>query len=425
MTTQQRSRPAPGVARRTIRRFRRPLVLFCALVFFFAPWAARIGGQKAVAFENHALASFPSLSSWKFFGSFDTWSVDHLPLRQYAVRGNANLSQAVFGQPPKYGGNADSGLPVVGTKNGPPTQPNQDSSTYSTVIQGKDGWLFFGGDASGACKPKRPLAQELDLLDKLGRAVEASGRQFVFTVAPDKTTMYPDKLPSSFYGKDCMNKQKEQFWSQVTAHPTAGYLDLRGPLAAQQKADGVPIYRKTDTHWGPRGAAVFARALADRLQPSLWSGTQVVPDGTISEHGDLGGLSGVPSTDRTPNWKMVRPGVVLGYHTAPHPLPTPDTVVNRSTSGGSPLYGRKTLLLGDSFTDASREDLLPLFKNVTLLHNTSSLGHPKELTQSFVDNKVIVLEVVERSVVGGGIGLLGPSHLPSILAALAAHPLRH
>jgi hypothetical protein len=401
------------------------LGLVCAVVFFFTPLAARAFGQQAVAFENHALAAFPHPTSWKFFSAFDTWSVDHLPLRQYAVRGDANLSQSVFGQPPQYGGgNADTGLPAgVGPK--PATTPSdQPDPAYARVISGKDGWLFLGADASSACKPKRDMSDELALIDKLGRAVEASGRQFVFTVAPDKSTIEPDKLPSSFYGKECMTRQKNLFWDEARANPPTGFLDLRTPLEAQQKADGVPIYRQTDSHWAPRGSAVYAQQLADRLQPGLWDGTQVVSKGTGSGRGDLSIYAGLPTADHFQAWKVERPGIVVGYSGAPHPLAKPRTILNRPTSGSVRLFDQKTLLLGDSFTDAAATDLLPLFRQVTLLHNTSSLGYPDALNKAFVDNNVVVLEVVERSVIGGGIGLLGPKHLPDIMAALAAHPLR-
>lgn len=420
MTTAHRR---PSRFGRVRRRFRRPVVLLFAAAFFFAPLTARLTGQHAVEFENHALARFPSMSSWNFFSKFNTWSIDHLPLRQYAVRGDANLSHSVFGEVPQYGGNADPPQSGIGTKNGQRPQPASGNAQYTDVIVGKDGWLFFGGDAAGACKPRRPISQELALINQLGKAITASGRRFIFTVAPDKTTMYPNELPDSFYGKDCMNSAKKNFWQRISAKPPTGYLDLRTALKAQQDADGVPIYRKSDTHWGPRGGVVFAQQLADRLQPGLWKGTTVTRNGNSSQRGDLSILDGRPTNDVVPSWKVQRPGVRLGYKIAPHPLAKPVTVVNHTSPGGVNLFDQKTLLLGDSFTDASRSDLLPLFKRVTILHNTSSVGYPDKLTQAFVDNDVIVLEVVERSVVGGGVSLIGPTHLPSLIAALRAHPL--
>ena len=257
----------------------------------------------------------------------------------------------------------------------------------------------------------------------MGQAIEASGRRFIFTIAPNKTTMYPDELPSSFYSKDCMTRATAKLWQQLGNKPPTGFLNLRPAIQAQQDADGVPIYRKKDTHWGRRGGVVYAQQLADRLQPGLWDGTKVTQNGIVREHGDLSVLDGRPTNDIIPNWKMQRPGIKLDYKIAPRPLAKPVTIINRTTPGSVALFGRKTLLLGDSFTDASRNYLLPLFKHVTLLHNTSSVGYPDKLAKAFVDNDVIVLEVVERSVVGGGITLVGPSHLPELVAALEAHPL--
>lgn len=408
----------------TKRRLRRPVALVCALAFFFAPVVARAAGQKAIQLENHKLAAFPSLHSWNFFSKFDQWSIDHLPLRQYAVHGNENLSQALFGQAPSYGGNADTGIAAIGTHQGQKKQDPNPANSYARVLQGKNGWLYLGDDITGACEATAPISLGLSRVNDLAQAIEESGRTFVFVVAPDKTDMEPQNLPDHFYGKKCLQQRTNELWQDLDADPPLGYLDVHKPLQAQQRRDGKPIYWKTDSHWTSRGAAVYAHQLANRLDPKLWKGSSVVSTGPAQREGDLSDLLGSPQTDTSPGWDVSRPGVETGYVEAPA-LPQRPTAIHNTTTG-VPLFKPKTMLLGDSFTDTSRRVLYPLFADVTPLHNKSSLGFPKLFDQTLVNSKVVVLEVVERSLLGGGGPSIAiPKYRTHIENVLAHHPLRH
>jgi hypothetical protein len=410
--------------RDTKRRRRQLVALVCALAFFFAPVVARAIGQRATQLENHKLAAFPSLQSWNFFNKFDQWSIDHLPLRQYAVHGNEKLSQGVFGQPPTYGGNADTGIPAIGTQPGQKKQDPNPANSYARVVQGKDGWLFLGDDIADACEGKGPISHTLSRLDGLARSIEASGRRFVFVVAPNKSTMEPQNLPDHFYGKQCMTKRTDELWQELRTNPPQGYLDVRGPLEAQQRKDGKPIYWKSDSHWTSRGAAVYAHELAKRLDPRLWQGRSIVSTGPAQRQGDLSALLGAPRTDTSPGWDVSRPGVRTGYAKAPA-LPQRPTPIHNTTTG-VPLFRPKTMLLGDSFTHTSRRVLYPLFADVTPLHNKASLGFPKLFDQTLVNSEVVVLEVVERSLLsGGGPSIATPKYRTHIENVLVHHPVRH
>lgn len=442
-TTEPRTEDVPPEQgarhRRVARRLRRPFALLCAVAFFFTPLVARLVGEHAKPIENHKLASFPSPSKgFTFFDAMNKWSIQHLPLRQYAIRGNAKLSEQVFGQPPAYGGNGDTGAGSIGTSGGVPGKSGSSNQSgvqgsgsgglikgtqYPTVIQGKNGWLYYGGDVSNACIPEGSVQQNMAAVNQLAQAVRASGRRFVFAVAPNKSTVYPKYLPATFLGKDCLDKRSTAFWNALKTAPPGGYLPLRGPLEAQQKADGVSVYRQTDTHWGPRGAAVYAHQLADALQPGLWKGTRVVSTGKATRTGDLSVLSGNPHVDTFPGWKVVRPGVTTPNLTASGEIPAvPRQITNTTT--GVPLFAPKTLLLGDSYTAAALTDVVPLFAHLTLTHNTSSVGHMSSLLKAFTDNQVIVFEIVERTQEGGHTTTFQPKYLDQIVAALKAHPLR-
>jgi len=252
---------APRV--RALRRPGRLAVLGTGLVFLFTPTVAYLSGVRASEIENRPLAAFPSpATGWAFFPAVTTWATDHLPLRGFAVEANARVSQDVFGEAPRLStaapGAAGPVAPVPGAQ--PPGE-----RTYPTVLEGLNGWLFLGDDLAAACAPQAPLEQTLDGLERLGELLTSAGKTYVLTVAPDKSTISPDRLPETYVGDDCAPESKNAFWDTVLRRDLPGYVDLKGPLESVQQEEDEELYRPSDTHWGPRGALVYAEQVADGL----------------------------------------------------------------------------------------------------------------------------------------------------------------
>jgi hypothetical protein len=168
------------------------------------------------------------------------------------------------------------------------------------VLQGEDGWLFLGADVSGACEPLLPLDETLAGLDRFGELVRRAGKTYVFTVAPDKSTMNPDKMPESYVGDDCAPEAKAAFWERMEDDPPVGYVDLKQELERVQEEDGENLWRPSDTHWAQRGGLVYAQQLADALDPALWRSSRIVPTGPVRLQADLAAQLGTPRTDEVP-----------------------------------------------------------------------------------------------------------------------------
>jgi alginate O-acetyltransferase complex protein AlgJ len=409
--------PAAPASRRRRRPTRRPVAMLIAFLFFFGPAMAFLVGVRPQAIENRALTALPSVSDgWKFFPSFTSWAVDHLPLRAQAISANAKVSEKVFGEAPSF--NGDTGGPIGGTPGGAATK----ASPYPRVIQGKNGWLYFGADIANACQPTASVADTLAKLNRLAHAVQASGRRFVLAIAPDKSTVYPDALPDTYAGKSCAEARRSAFWAAVAKNPPAGYVDLKTPLLAEQKRSGVPVYRQTDTHWGPMGAAIYAEKLAAALDPALLKNTSIVAKGTSTRNGDLGNMISAPHLDSFPDVEVQRPGVTpVGRSSLTLPaMPySPQTFTDKTT--GASLFTPKTLLLGDSFSSASGPSLGGLFAHVTLLHNETSGPYPQAVANLMSDSDVVVIEVVERTIASGRGSLISDASLSAIEKTLAAH----
>ena len=135
------------------------------------------------------------------------------------------------------------------------------TSVEEQVILGSDGWLYFsdtlpdymGQGMSDA--ELRYLANDLALMQEY---IESQGKQFAFTIAPNKNSIYPEHMPDYIE-----NRHGESNAARIGAYlDTAGvnYLDLFENLGSEEN-----LYYKTDTHWNSRGAALAADGLLNLL----------------------------------------------------------------------------------------------------------------------------------------------------------------
>ncbi|MEP6599110.1 MAG: hypothetical protein ABJB98_06630 [Actinomycetota bacterium] len=412
MTTVERDVTARGRVdadprqRRGVHRMRAgrvPVITFLiALVFFFGPPAAYLAGVQASQIDNRALTKLPSISQgWDALPQLGRWATDHLAGRKQAVDANGALSRGVYREDPKYG--TDSGGSVV----------------YPRVIEGKDGWLYFGGDVSNRCNPAAPVEQVIASMRQLAQAVTASGRRFILVVAPDKSTFYPEHLPAQFAGKRCLAPRNDAFWRQLRATPGIGSLDLRAALQRGADRNGELVYRPHDTHFSGYGASIYGQLLASALDPRLSTGTPVEPGPEVNSRGDLSLFLGHPVNDRLAGYPLHRTGVTLIPGSDPNLRYSVTRV--RNTTSSAPLYGEPTMLLGDSFTQTSASHLVPYFADLRLLYSEIVKSSPQLVANALIDRGTVIYEIVERSASTGYAALLAPASIKVIRDALATH----
>jgi alginate O-acetyltransferase complex protein AlgJ len=409
VSVSQTDRPDTGEGdppRRKPRHNRRrqfsPFVLVLALVFFFTPMVALAGGFRAHEIENRPLAKFPSVhDGWKAFPELGTWATDHLFGRKQAVAANTEISQNLFDQQASNTGSTEAG-------------------GYPQVIQGKDGWLFLGDDVQIRCTTHTVATNVVARMKRLSGLITASGRKFLVMIAPDKTSVYPQYLPKNYLGRDCAPPYTANFWSAFDRNPTPGYVDARTPLINAAKSSEIPLYRPKDTHWDMEGISIEAQLLGNALDPALATGTHVADQGTYSPVGDLTYLLGRAQKDVLPARPLVRDGVTMTAGS--------DLTLNRNklthitnTSTGAPLYQPKTLILGDSFTDTSKQYIAPYFANLSLLHNRSTVLN---MANAMAANSTVILQMAERLAITGNDLLLSDAALATFAKVLAAHPIK-
>ena len=138
------------------------------------------------------------------------------------------------------------------------------NSSIDTVIAGTDGWLYYTSDANDFLG-RSPLteAQINGVVHNLGiiqRYAQSKGARFLFTVAPNKSTLYPGHMPYYYVAK-ASDVHNRDLLRQALADSDIAYCDLFAPLGERSKT----LYFKRDSHWDNTGALLAYNEVTDSL----------------------------------------------------------------------------------------------------------------------------------------------------------------
>lgn len=144
-----------------------------------------------------------------------------------------------------------------------------------TMVVGTEGWLYFGADDS--VRVRRGLVpMRDDELEHWRRGLEdrrdwlrERGIEYVFALAPNKDTIYPEHYPRSL--AQVAPTRLEELEQHLRGRTDVTIVDLRPALQAEREhdRDGSFAYHPLGSHWTERGARAAAdailRALATRF----------------------------------------------------------------------------------------------------------------------------------------------------------------
>jgi alginate O-acetyltransferase complex protein AlgJ len=252
-------------------------------------------------------------------------------------------------------------------------------ATVSDVMIGRDGWLFLAGlhmidDWRGA----RPLTpQELKnwqtLLEKRRDWLARRGIKYLWVIAPNKESVYPEFLPE-WMTRVGPTTRLDQFMAHMKAHSTVEVLDLRPALL--QAKQTARTYLITDTHWNRYGAFIGYQAIIQALRRQLPDLGEPLPLAAFETHysqtkgGDLATMLGqeqsLPEKDSV---KLIpRPPL------QPIECQVDTNILNKKwTLGTHPMYSVNpkqkytALFFRNSFCESLRPFLAYHFKRVVYL----------------------------------------------------------
>lgn len=206
------------------------------------PFAGMLWKREGESAENRKLASVPSVhteAGWntEFLPQLGVYFEDHFAYRQELVTADAQLRSRLFG-----------------------------ISTEDGVIVGTDGWLYYKDsldDYLGSnLLSDRAVYNIAHTLRMIQDYVEENGGTFLFTVAPNKNSLYGEHMPYyySYSVKAGTEHNIDRLRKEATAQ-NVHYIDLYGLFEDRDEV----LYHKTDSHWDNRGAGMAAETLLDAL----------------------------------------------------------------------------------------------------------------------------------------------------------------
>lgn len=197
--------------------------------------------KQEASSENRKLAEFPKLKTeeginTQWLPQAGEYFQEHFALRNEFVTANAILNGKLLG-----------------------------TSTADGVIQGTDGWLYYKDSLNDYLGEEllsdRSLFNIAHTLSMMQENLKNRGVKFLFTVAPNKNSLYGENMP--YYDslkasgeKNLSNLQKYLKQEQVS------YADLYGMLSEEDEV----LYHKRDSHWNNKGASMAVETLLSTLR---------------------------------------------------------------------------------------------------------------------------------------------------------------
>jgi len=351
------------------------ILLFGFLVL--VPFVAQISGFGAMSGENRTLAEFPKIRQLKeikdLTRKMDAYVNDRFGLRRQLVRLNSLI---------RY---------------------NLGVSSTKDVVIGKDGWLFYTADflmeqhtGINVFSPAE-LERWVGTMQSVRDCLAKRGIPFYIAVAPDKSTMYPEKLPD-YPRPPNATTRFDQIVNRL-GKTNIEFVDARKKLF-EAKARGVPIYHEGDTHWTKQGALVAYGLLMEKVKE--WF-PDIVPV-TLDDF-----KIGPPQHVTSDLVRILALGDVLDYKVETFERKTPSHLTAPPVTSMRPGWGwrlveshndladkPRLLVFGDSFTDyiLGPTFLYETFHDPVLTHHNGGTLN-LNLVQEFKPD-LVVMEMADR-----------------------------
>lgn len=209
------------------------IILFGGLLLCLALGVSAFFFDRDEQIERSGGDELPSFTDSSFAGAFNERLVQQSPFRPAALKLKAEISEKIFG-----------------------------TSSADTVILGSDGWLYFSETTNEYIGEElltdEEIGQIVDRLNEIYEYCKERNVNFIFTVAPNKNTLYPEHMPKRYLRQDMNNYDRLTAALAETDIPFVDFHDLR------DESDEL-LYYKTDTHWNSRGALAAYNRLMSAL----------------------------------------------------------------------------------------------------------------------------------------------------------------
>lgn len=140
------------------------------------------------------------------------------------------------------------------------------TSPEDDVIVGKNGWLFYSstlddylGDNLSTNRELFAMAKNVKLMQDYA---ESKGAKFVFTIAPNKNSLYPEYMPGQYKNRIVQDASDARRLEAFLEQTKVNYVNL---FLALHSDDNI-YYLKGDSHWNKVGAVKGYNAILDKAE---------------------------------------------------------------------------------------------------------------------------------------------------------------
>ncbi|MBI4715491.1 MAG: hypothetical protein HY760_06110 [Nitrospirae bacterium] len=356
------------------------------LLLLLSPVAGWMAGSDPSLEENRRLQQLPEFSPEalldpKFYSGVDAYFTDHFAYRGGLIQAKNWIDYHLF-----------------------------DTSPSPKVHIGTEGWLYYYRTLhdyrKADCGPRerqrmRSIARQLHELEKI---VEGSGREFVFIVAPDKPTVYPEYFGEERSPFPCDKNHYDLLRDAFQEFPVKNFV--RVDMVLREAKRDRQVYFKTDTHWNLDGSRIAAEAILKHLAPTAWP--DYAPEVEMKTQRYAGDLSRMMALDigedTAVTQKIVYPSEVeegVAGRFADH---------DRLRYIAQPLPGRRVLPRAVIYRDSFSTRMIPFLKgsfeqlDVIWSNNVVTRLGPAPV-EDLRASRIVIVEVAEMYLPGFSVDL--------------------
>ena len=160
------------------------------------------------------------------------------------------------------------------------------TSTVDDVIMGGDGWLYYSATLDDF-RHDNPVSERMIYnmahnVKLMQDYVESEGKTFVFTVAPNKNSLYGGNMPNRYKYTIEARSDVERLIPYLISEGV-NYVDIYSLF----KSEPEVLYYKGDSHWNNKGAVLAYNALLDAADKDHETYDDTEPEIVSDYYGDL------------------------------------------------------------------------------------------------------------------------------------------
>ena len=262
------------------------------------------------------------------------------------------------------------------------------TSNLDSVTVGKDGWLFYSSTLDNYLgknlMSQRAVFNTVKNLKIVQEYLDGKGVKFLFTVAPNKNSLYPEYMPDYYSKKETDGSNIEAF--KAEAEKTAlNYCDVFSVLSSSKEI----LYHEQDSHWNNKGALTAYNTVLDSLGKAHDDYSDVSVSRKKSFYGDLGKML-YPSNQK-PEYNYEY-DIQWGYsYVTPTKSVEEAIIITENSNAVGRLY-----MYRDSFGNA----LLPFFANAySSAYFTKAFPVNLALEAQVQKSDTVIFVIAERNLV--------------------------